>query len=64
MEKKYDFSYDQHRRLMTIEEAFDELESYVNASDPDIDLANIFHLLQAAEDLRAWARAKGALAPA
>jgi len=27
-----------NRRLMTIEEAFVELENYIDASDPDLDL--------------------------
>lgn len=30
------------RKLMTIEEAFVELESYVDASDPDLDLVRGF----------------------
>lgn len=49
MEKKYDFSNGKYRRLMTIEEAFSELENYVDASDPDLDLPNLLHLLQTAE---------------
>ena len=36
MEKKYTFE-NGGRRLMTIEEAFTELENYVDASDPDLD---------------------------
>ncbi|GMI28315.1 hypothetical protein TeGR_g12567 [Tetraparma gracilis] len=40
------------RRQMTIEEAFEELESYVDASDPDLDLPNKIHLLQTAEGIR------------
>jgi inositol oxygenase len=40
------------RREMTIEEAFAELESYVDASDPDLDLPNKIHLLQTAEGIR------------
>lgn len=52
MEKKYDFSNGTYRRLMTIEEAFTELESYVDASDPDLDLPNLLHLLQTAEGIR------------
>lgn len=52
MEKKYDFSNGQYRSLMTIEEAFAELESYVDASDPDLDLPNLLHLLQTAEGIR------------
>lgn len=52
MEKKYDFSNGKYRRLMTIEEAFSELENYVDASDPDLDLPNLLHLLQTAEGIR------------
>merc|ERR1712232_254578 len=52
MEQKYDFSDGNYRRLMTIEEAFEELEHYVDASDPDMDLPNILHLLQTAEGIR------------
>lgn len=49
MEEKYDFTNGKYRRLMTIEEAFAELENYVDASDPDLDLPNLLHLLQTAE---------------
>ena len=52
MEKKYDFSNGQFRSLMTIEEAFEELENYVDASDPDLALPNLLHLLQTAEGIR------------
>ncbi len=52
MEKKYDFSNGSYRRKMTILEAFSELESYVDASDPDLDLPNLLHLLQTAEGIR------------
>jgi len=52
MEKKYDFSNGKYRRLMTIEEAFVELENYIDASDPDLDLPNLLHLLQTAEGIR------------
>lgn len=52
MEKKYDFSDGKYRRLMTIEEAFEELENYVDASDPDLELPNLLHLLQTAEGIR------------
>jgi len=40
------------RTQLTIEEAFLELESYVDASDPDLDLPNKIHLLQTAEGIR------------
>jgi inositol oxygenase len=52
MEKKYDFSNGNYRRKMTIFEAFTELENYVDASDPDLDLPNLLHLLQTAEGIR------------
>lgn len=52
MESKYDFSNGNYRRKMTIMEAFKELENYVDASDPDLDLPNLLHLLQTAEGIR------------
>lgn len=52
MEEKYDFSDGKYRRKMTILEAFSELENYVDASDPDLDLPNLLHLLQTAEGIR------------
>lgn len=52
MEIKYDFSDGKFRRKMTIMEAFQELENYVDASDPDLDLPNLLHLLQTAEGIR------------
>jgi len=52
MEKKFDFSNGNYRRLMTIEKAFEELDSYVDASDPDLELPNLLHLLQTAEGIR------------
>jgi inositol oxygenase len=52
MEKKYDFSNGAYRRIMTIEEAFKELENYVDSSDPDLDFPNLLHLLQTAEGIR------------
>lgn len=52
MEHKYSFENGHYRRLMTIDEAFVELEDYVDASDPDLDLPNKLHLLQTAEGLR------------
>lgn len=52
MEKKYDFSDGKFRCKMTIMEAFAELENYVDASDPDLDLPNLLHLLQTAEGIR------------
>mmetsp|Transcript_39226 Transcript_39226/g.117958 ORF Transcript_39226/g.117958 Transcript_39226/m.117958 type:complete len:292 (-) Transcript_39226:597-1472(-) len=52
MEHKYTFENGAYRRSMTIEEAFDELEQYVDSSDPDLDLPNLVHLLQTAEGIR------------
>ena len=52
MEKKYNFENGDYRRLMTIDEAFTELEHYIDASDPDLDLPNKLHLLQTAEGIR------------
>lgn len=52
MEKEYDFSNENYRRLMSIEQAFRELENYIDASDPDLDLPNLLHLLQTAEGIR------------
>jgi inositol oxygenase len=52
MEQKYSFENGAYRRLMTIEEAFTELEHYVDASDPDLDLPNKLHLHQTAEGIR------------
>jgi inositol oxygenase len=52
MEKKYSFENGAYRRLMTIEEAFEELENYIDASDPDMDQPNLLHLLQTAEGIR------------
>jgi inositol oxygenase len=52
MEKKYSFENGAYRKLMTIEEAFVELENYIDASDPDLDLPNLLHLLQTAEGIR------------
>mmetsp|Transcript_39209 Transcript_39209/g.68908 ORF Transcript_39209/g.68908 Transcript_39209/m.68908 type:complete len:343 (-) Transcript_39209:85-1113(-) len=52
MEVKYSFENGNYRRLMTIEEAFVQLENYIDASDPDLDLPNLLHLLQTAEGIR------------
>jgi inositol oxygenase len=52
MEEKFSFENGKYRKLMTIEEAFVELEQYVDASDPDLDLPNKLHLLQTAEGIR------------
>eukprot|EP01006_Ploeotia_vitrea_P063033 TRINITY_DN84833_c0_g1_i1.p1 TRINITY_DN84833_c0_g1~~TRINITY_DN84833_c0_g1_i1.p1 ORF type:complete len:292 (-),score=-18.90 TRINITY_DN84833_c0_g1_i1:33-908(-) len=52
MAEKYDFSNGKYRKMMTIKEAFHELLSYVDASDPDADLPNKIHMLQTAEGIR------------
>ena len=52
MEEKYSFPDGKYRRLMTIDEAFVELEHYIDSSDPDLDLPNKLHLLQTAEGIR------------
>jgi inositol oxygenase len=52
MEEKFNFDNGNYRKLMTIEEAFAELEHYIDASDPDLDLPNKLHLLQTAEGIR------------
>lgn len=49
MEKKY-FNFDKAR--MTINEAFEKLENYVDSSDPDISFPNIEHMYQTAEGIR------------
>ena len=41
-----------YRKLMTIEEAFVELENYVDASDPDLDLVSTCHFQQFTTCLR------------
>jgi len=52
MEAKYFFEDGKYCRLMTMEEAFQELENYVGASDPDLSLPNKLHMLQTAEGIR------------
>jgi len=52
MEEKFTFDDGKYRKLMTMEEAFTELEHYIDASDPDLDLPNKLHLLQTAEGIR------------
>jgi len=49
MEDKY-YAFDKCE--MTVWEAFDALGSYVDASDPDSDNPNLFHMLQTAEAIR------------
>jgi inositol oxygenase len=52
MSQKYDFSDGKYRKMMTIREAFKELMTYVDSSDPDAELPNRIHMLQTAEGLR------------
>jgi len=49
MEEKY-YRFDKCE--MTVWEAFDKLDTYVDASDPDSDNPNLFHMLQTAEAIR------------
>ncbi len=51
MHRKYNF--ENPRALMTIREAYDKLETYVDSSDPDVGLPNNVHNLQTAEGMRA-----------
>jgi len=50
MTEKYSFA--EPRAVMTIQEAFVALESYVDSSDPDVDIPNIIHMFQTAEGIR------------
>lgn len=52
MEEKYSFAPEKHRAVMSIQEAFQALEKYVDSSDPDIDQPNLTHMLQTAEGIR------------
>jgi inositol oxygenase len=52
MEQKYSFADGQYRAKMTIAEALEQLEDYVDASDPDMELPNKLHLLQTAQGIR------------
>ena len=40
------YTFNDPNKKMTILEAFHKLESYVDASDPDLEIPNLFHLLQ------------------
>lgn len=50
MREKY--SFEQPRAILTIHEAFKQLENYVDSSDPDVDIPNIIHMFQTAEGIR------------
>jgi inositol oxygenase len=50
MHEKYNFQ--QPRAHMTVREAFDKLETFVDSSDPDVSVPNLVHLLQTAEGIR------------
>ena len=49
--EKYTFSYP--RVEMTIRQAFEKLEGYVDCSDPDMSIPNLVHMFQTAEGIRA-----------
>jgi inositol oxygenase len=51
MSEKYSFE-NGPRSKMSIREAFRELETYVDSSDPDVSLPNLIHMLQTAEGIR------------
>ncbi|CAM9905219.1 unnamed protein product [Chrysoparadoxa australica] len=51
--EKYSFEDGKERAKMTVKQAFDELENYVDSSDPDLGLPNSQHALQTAEAMRA-----------
>jgi inositol oxygenase len=46
------YSFDKPRAVMSIRDAFRALESYVDSSDPDVDLPNLVHMLQTSEGMR------------
>lgn len=46
------YSFEKPRAFMTIKEAFDKLDNYVDASDPDLEKPNLLHNLQTAEGIR------------
>lgn len=52
MHERYSFESGKCRARMTVREAFAKLENYVDASDPDLHLPNLIHMLQTAEGLR------------
>jgi inositol oxygenase len=49
---KAKYSFDKPRDIMTIREVFDKLGSYVDSSDPDVDIPNLIHMFQTAEGIR------------
>lgn len=51
MHKKW-LGFDNKSRRMTILEAIEKLDTFVDKSDPDINLGNKYHLYQTAEGLR------------
>jgi inositol oxygenase len=46
------YSFEQPRSRFTVREAFKQLETYVDSSDPDVFLPNIVHMFQTAEGIR------------
>ena len=51
MYEKYNFN-NGGRTQMTIRDAFYRLETYVDSSDPDLNLPNMIHMLQTSEAIR------------
>lgn len=51
MQEKFSFKSG-GRAKMTVREAFEVLKSFVDASDPDISLPNMVHMLQTSEKMR------------
>jgi inositol oxygenase len=52
MHEKYSFADGKFRKKMTIREAFEILDTYVDSSDPDLGLPNSVHNMQTAEGIR------------
>jgi inositol oxygenase len=46
------YSFETPRARMTVREAFEHLQNYVDCSDPDISLPNAIHMFQTAEGIR------------
>jgi len=52
VKRMYKEHHSMNHRKMTLKEAFTALESFVDASDPDVDTPNYSHAFQAAEGAR------------
>jgi len=46
------YSFEKPRAVMTVQQAFKELEGYVDDSDPDVSLPNLIHMFQTSEAIR------------